>query len=68
VIDVRLIVAIIAISLILVGVAVFRRQTRATSCPRHNRLAGRITVVERRYVRWSRAVLLEKAESGIADG
>jgi hypothetical protein len=34
-----------AILLMLVGVAIFRRQSRATSCPRHNRFAGRIALV-----------------------
>jgi hypothetical protein len=44
-IDVRLTLAGIAMLLMLVGVAVFRRQMRATSCPRHSRFAGRIAIV-----------------------
>ncbi len=44
-IDLRLTLVGIAMLLMLVGVAVFRRQTRATSCPRHSQLAGRIAIV-----------------------
>ena len=44
-IDFRLILAAIALALMFIGVSIFRRQARATSCPRHSRLAGRIAVV-----------------------
>lgn len=44
-IEVRLTLIAIALALVLIGVAVFRRQARATSCPRHSRVAGRIAVV-----------------------
>lgn len=43
--DVRLILIAIAVALMLIGAAIFRRQARATSCPRHSRSAGRIAVV-----------------------
>jgi type IV secretory pathway TrbD component len=43
-IDVRLILAAFALVLMFVGVAVFRRQARATSCPRHSRVAERNAV------------------------
>jgi hypothetical protein len=45
VIDFRLVIAAIALALMLIGVGVFRYQTKATSCPLHNRLAGRIAVI-----------------------
>jgi hypothetical protein len=45
VIDFRFILAAIALALMLIGVEVFRRQTKATSCPLHNHLAGRIAVI-----------------------
>lgn len=35
----------IAVALVLVGVAVCRRQAKPASCPRHRRVAGRIAVV-----------------------
>ena len=44
-IDFRLVTAAIALALMLIGVGVFRYQTKATSCPLHNRLAGRIAVI-----------------------
>jgi len=44
-IDVPVILAGIALVMMLVGVAVFRRQARASSCPRHSHLAGRVAVV-----------------------
>lgn len=44
-IDFRLILAAIALALILIGVGVFRHQTKATSCPLHNHLAGRFAVI-----------------------
>ncbi|QDV30322.1 hypothetical protein Spb1_22510 [Planctopirus ephydatiae] len=44
-IDFRLFIAAIALALMLIGVGVFRYQMKATSCPLHNRLAGRIAVI-----------------------
>lgn len=44
-IDFRLVIAAIALALMLIGVGVFHLQTKATSCPLHNRLAGRLAVV-----------------------
>ncbi len=44
-IDFRLILAAIALALMLIGVGVLRYQTKATSCPLHNHLAGRIAVI-----------------------
>ena len=44
-VDFRLILAAIALALMLIGVGVFRRQMKATSCPRHSHLAGRIAVM-----------------------
>ena len=41
----RLLLAGIALAMMLISVAVFRHRTRATSCPRHSRTAGRIAVV-----------------------
>lgn len=43
-IDFRLVIAAIALALMLIGVGVFRYQTKANSCPLHNRLAGRLAV------------------------
>ena len=43
-IGMRLLLAGIALVMVLITVAVFRRQARATSCPRHSRIAGRIAV------------------------
>lgn len=44
-IDVRLMLTGIAVLLMLLGAAVFHRQARAGSCPRHSRMAGRIALV-----------------------
>jgi formate-dependent nitrite reductase membrane component NrfD len=44
-IDVRLTLVGIAVLLMLVGLVVFRRQMRATSCPRHSRFAGRLAMI-----------------------
>jgi hypothetical protein len=45
VIDFRLVIAAIALALVLIGVGIFRYQTKATSCPLHNRWAGRFAVI-----------------------
>lgn len=44
-IGLRLTLSGIALAMMLIGVAVFRRQARAASCPRHSRVAGRIAVL-----------------------
>ena len=36
---------VVAIVMLLVGVAALYRQSRAASCPKHNRWAGRIGVI-----------------------
>ena len=48
-IDFRLVIAAIAVALMLIGVGVFRLQTKATSCPLHDPLAGRLAV----FVAWA---------------
>lgn len=43
--DVRLVLAGFGHALVPTGLAVFRRQAKATSCPRHSQLAGITAVV-----------------------
>jgi hypothetical protein len=43
-IDMRLLIAAVAAMLMLAGVGVIRHQAKATSCPRHSRLVGRIAI------------------------
>ncbi len=43
-VDVRILLVVVAVLLMLVGAVVFRRQARATSCPRHSRIAGKVAM------------------------
>ncbi len=44
-INVRLILVVIALAMMVLAVATFRRQAKAASCPRHSRIAGKVAFV-----------------------
>jgi uncharacterized membrane protein len=44
-INMRLMLAAIALAMMVLAVATFRRQAKAASCPRHSRMAGKAALI-----------------------